>query len=160
MADQGPRVTSRHPSDRVIKIVNPVLKAILRSPAHRALSKHLMILTVTGRKTGRTYDVVVARQDVDGGVVVLGGAPWGRNLRGGAPVRMLVGGRQRAGFAELGENPRHVAETFHEVMVRQGGVKAARMLGLAVQGSQTPSVEEIMPAVTDRNVVRIRYTDA
>jgi hypothetical protein len=41
------------PPARLFKLVNPVLKAVLRSPLHRRLSKSLALLTFTGRTSGR-----------------------------------------------------------------------------------------------------------
>ena len=43
----------RMPPARLFKLVNPVLKAVLRSPLHRRLSKSLALLTFTGRTSGR-----------------------------------------------------------------------------------------------------------
>src|SRR2546421_3998594 len=40
----------------------PILVALLKSPLHRLASKNLMLLTVTGRKSGRTYRLPVDRK--------------------------------------------------------------------------------------------------
>ena len=86
-------------------LVNPVVRGILRSPLHRLLSGSLMLVTFTGRRSGRrrTNPVGYAR---DGeALIVLVGWPerksWWRNLRGGAPVTVVVRGRPLAGRAEV-----------------------------------------------------------
>jgi hypothetical protein len=43
--------------ERVITIINPLVKAGLRSPLHRLLlSRRIMLITVTGRKSGRVLN--------------------------------------------------------------------------------------------------------
>ena len=37
------------------RAVNPLVGAVLRSPAHGLLSSHLALITVTGRRSGRTF---------------------------------------------------------------------------------------------------------
>lgn len=94
----SPAVQDARPPRNVIRFVNPVMKALLRSPLHRLLSKNLMLLTVTGRKTGRVYTVPVGRHEsADGSFVLSAGGNWRHNLRGGADVRITLDGQERAG---------------------------------------------------------------
>ena len=67
-------------------VFNPVVRAVLRSPAHRLLSGSLLLLEVTGRRSGRRYALPVAYA-VDGAeLVVVVGQPatktWWRNFDG------------------------------------------------------------------------------
>jgi hypothetical protein len=48
-----PAVTIRRVPDRLIKLGDPVVRAILRSPLHGIMSGSTLLLSVTGRKTGR-----------------------------------------------------------------------------------------------------------
>ena len=56
-----PAVEDAPPPKAVLRLLNPLLAALLRSPLHRLASKNLMLLTVTGRKSGRTYTLPVGR---------------------------------------------------------------------------------------------------
>src|SRR5215218_8339765 len=49
------RVPSRAPFLAMNRIVNPALKAILRSPIHGLASGRLALITYTGRRSGREY---------------------------------------------------------------------------------------------------------
>jgi hypothetical protein len=86
------------------RIGNPAVRLLLRSPLHRVASGRLALITVTGRRTGRTYTIPVAYRH-DGDVVTIGvGWPerkrWWRNLTGdGAPVDLLLHGQRRSGHA-------------------------------------------------------------
>ncbi len=90
---------------RAIRVFNPIVVAILRSPAHRLLSGALLLLTVTGRRSGRkfTFPVMYA-PDGDDLLVFVGmheEKQWWRNLRGGAQVTARVRGHEEARDAEL-----------------------------------------------------------
>ena len=86
------------------RLGNPGIRLLLSSPLHRLASGRLALITVTGRRSGRTFTFPVSYRLV-GDVVTIGvGWPerkaWWRNLRGeGAPVRMRIRGADRSGHA-------------------------------------------------------------
>ncbi len=78
-----------------------------------------MLLTVTGRKTGRAYTVPVGRHESgDGSLVLSAGGNWRYNLRGGADVRVTLDGRERAAHAVLEEDPDRAAQAFKTLLER------------------------------------------
>jgi hypothetical protein len=86
--------------------LNVVLRSLLRSPLHGLVSGRLVLLTVTGRRSGREYTFPVGfSEDPGAGSVTIGvGWPsrkrWWRNLRGdGAAVRLRLRGAERTGWA-------------------------------------------------------------
>jgi hypothetical protein len=88
----------------VNKAVNPCVRGLLRSPAHGLVSGHLALLTVTGRRSGRTFTFPVAyRVDGDHRVTLNVDWPerklWWRNLLGGARVELRLAGVRRTGMA-------------------------------------------------------------
>ena len=144
------------PPRNVIRIVNPVVNALLRSPLHRLLGKNLMLLTVTGRKTGRTYTVPVGRHESrDGTFVLSASGNWRHNLRGGAAVRLTLDGRERAAHAVLEEDPERAAEAF-KTMLDQAGPRA---LGVKVNVDRSPTIAEIRPVLARRTVAYLHLTD-
>lgn len=64
-----------------------------------------MVLHITGRRTGRRYDIPVGYHDIDGQRTVVTSAGWRRNLRGGADVEVTLRGRRRHARAALVEDP-------------------------------------------------------
>jgi hypothetical protein len=80
---------------------NRVIKLILSSPAHGMLSDRLMILTVTGRRTGKRRSFPVAyKQDGDKLHLHIDWPEkkvWWRNLIGGAPVTVRLRNQVRHG---------------------------------------------------------------
>ena len=91
--------------DTVLSRLNPLVVGLLRSPLHALLSPGLLLLTVTGRKTGRGYTIPVGYQrDGDDLLVMVSEArrkQWWRNYQEPGPVSVRLRGADRAGRAEL-----------------------------------------------------------
>ncbi len=77
-------------------VINPMMRVLLRSPLHCMLSGSLMLISFTGRKSGRRYTTPVRYVRVDGAVRCFTSAEnlWWRNLRGGATVSLLIAGKE------------------------------------------------------------------
>jgi deazaflavin-dependent oxidoreductase (nitroreductase family) len=93
---------------RMMRRVNKVMRPVLGLPFPTTLSTRLMLLTHTGRRTGRRY-----RQPVsyvrDGDVLLTpGGGSWTRNLRDGEPVTIRLRGRDVSARPELVGDPDEV----------------------------------------------------
>jgi deazaflavin-dependent oxidoreductase (nitroreductase family) len=115
-----------------------------------------MLLTVTGRKTGRTYTVPVGRYESDDGTFVLSaGGNWRHNLHGGADVRVLLDGRERAGHAVLEEDLDRAAEAFKVLLDRAG----PRSLAVKVNVDHSPTADEIKPVLEHRGVAYLQLSD-
>lgn len=149
-----PPVEPGQPPRSVLRVLNPLLSALLRSPVHRLFGGEYMLLTVTGRKTGRSYTIPVGRHESGGAFVVYAAGRWRHNLSGGADVRLTVDRRELTGYAELEEDPSRVAEAYKE-RLDELGIKKARRLGLKVNIDRSPSADEIRPAITGRAVATI-----
>jgi deazaflavin-dependent oxidoreductase (nitroreductase family) len=85
--------------------LNSFVTAILRSPLHWLLSPGLMLITVTGRKTGRRYTIPVGyHRAADAVIVIVGEAPsktWWRNYRDAGPIELRLRGKVLHGQAEV-----------------------------------------------------------
>ena len=87
----------------VNKAINPIVRTLLRSPAHGLVSGHLALITVTGRRSGRRYTFPVGYHR-DGDHVTVGidwpeRKRWWRNLLDEAPVELRLAGERRTGTA-------------------------------------------------------------
>jgi deazaflavin-dependent oxidoreductase (nitroreductase family) len=81
---------------RAQNVANAVVRTLLHTPGiSRGVGKRLVIINVTGRKTGRRYSIPVAYTRHDGDLLV--GTPfgWARNMRTGEPVEIVLQGRRR-----------------------------------------------------------------
>lgn len=76
-------------------IINPVMRFLLRSPAHGLLSDSLMLITFTGRKSGKQFTTPVRYIQTGDTVRCFTASEnqWWRNLRSGARVTLLIKGQ-------------------------------------------------------------------
>ena len=103
-AMSDPESRSHAPFAVFNRVGNPAVRLLLRSPLHGVLSRGLALITVTGRRTGRSYTIPVGYRRSGDRVTIVVGWPerkrWWRNLRGaGAPVRLRIRGEEMAGHA-------------------------------------------------------------
>jgi hypothetical protein len=87
-------------------IINPMMRMLLKSPLHSFLSGSLMLITFTGRKSGRQFTTPV-RYVRDGKTIrcfTSAENKWWRNLRGGADVVLRTEGRDAPYHAVAIEN--------------------------------------------------------
>jgi hypothetical protein len=90
---------------RIMRAVNVPMRAALSLPFATPLSRNLMLISYTGRKSGKAY-----RQPVsyvrDGDVLLTpGGGRWTLNLADGRPTRIRLRGRDAPARPELVTDP-------------------------------------------------------
>ena len=73
----------------VVRYFTPFMRLVLGSRAHRMMSGRLMLLSFTGRRTGRSYTTPVSYVREGTNLLVPGGGTWWKNLTSGtARVRL------------------------------------------------------------------------
>lgn len=100
------------------KFINPILKLVLRSPLHGLVSRNLMLITFTGRKSHHIYTTPVEYQRVGDTIMVLSrkGRAWWKNLQGGVPVTVNVHGQELRGQAEIvPADEQIIKQVFHQM---------------------------------------------
>ncbi len=149
MSSEGPAVERAIPPAVVTRVGNPVLRWLLTGPRRsRRVGQDLLLLHVTGRRTGRVYSTPVAyHRDPDGSLLVLTSSTWRVNLRGGpTPVEVTLLGQRRAATALLEEDPFAVAEVYQRRIGEIGLSAAGRRLGIRIRTDRAPTYEELVDA--------------
>jgi hypothetical protein len=83
-----------------MRAMNAVPRLVLRSPLHSLMDGKVLLLGFVGRRSGRRCTTPMSYVRVGDEVLMTTEAPWWKNLAGGAPVEVRLGGRSRRGFAE------------------------------------------------------------
>ena len=133
--------------------LNRTMKLILRSPVHGMVSKNILLITFTGRKSGKTYTTPVSYSQHGNQVYVFTHATWWKNLRGGAEVGLLLKRRPVTALAEPDLDTKSVEARMHTYLRHVPG--AARPLGIRMQNG-TANAEDISRTARDRLFVRLR----
>jgi hypothetical protein len=137
------------PPPILVKMGNPLVRMLLGSPLHRVLDDSFLVLHLTGRKTGRRYDIPVGYMDMEGKLAVVTVARWRVNLRGGADVEVTRHGCLRPMHALLDEDPASVAVSYQAMIDRIGPKKAQRQLGVLLPGGRVPTALELKDAACE-----------
>jgi len=111
------------------------------------VGEHLLLLHLSGRKTGRRIDVPVAYRDApDGRLLVLTSSLWRVNLRERPEVEVTLRGRRLPARAELVEDVDAVAQVYRALIAEQGHAKAGRRMGIRINVDRVPTHEELVEA--------------
>jgi hypothetical protein len=134
---------------------NDFMAWVLRSPFHGILSNGMLLITVTGRKTGRKFTFPVGYYPEGEYLWVLTSRDrtWWRNLQGGAEVGLLMKRKPVTAFAqpELEEKAveARIPEYLHHVP------QASKPMDIRMENGE-PNVEDIARTAKDRLFVRIK----
>ena len=141
---------------RLYRALNAVVRLLLRSRLHGLLSGKVMLLTVSGRRSGRSYVVPVSYLR-DGGIIrCFTGADWSgwwKNLRGGAVVTARVRGRDLRGYARAATGGDEVCDRLGRFLRESPG--SAGRYGILLDADGRPDAESLKAAVGSGRVVMV-----
>lgn len=80
--------------------VNQAIKFILRSPFHGILSKNFLLITFTGRKSGKVFTTPVSYSQDGDTLYIFSHAAWWKNLRPDTPIILRLRGKDVQGLPE------------------------------------------------------------
>ena len=111
---------------RIMRAINVPMRAALSLPFATPLSANLMLISYTGRKSGKTY-----RQPVsyvrDGDVLLTpGGGRWTLNLAGGQQAGIRLRGRDQSARPELVTDPAELEQLL--AVITEKNPRAARFI--------------------------------
>lgn len=132
-------VTDARPPLVLVRVLSPVLRAVLATPLGRVLPG-IAVLRFPGRRTGRSYRVVVGWYDRARTPTVVTPAPWRVNFASpdGLVAEVRQGGRTRPMRGTLDAEPAAVAERLNAIL--DGGTPAQRLGLRMAQGHRfTPA---------------------
>jgi deazaflavin-dependent oxidoreductase (nitroreductase family) len=133
---------------------NPIMKSLLRSPLHSLVSKNMMLMTYTGRKSGKSYTTPM-------NYFILGESlyttstrerVWWRNLRGGAEVTLQLQGKEVPAWAESIEEQSEVAQYLGSMF--EVNPRLARYMDVRIDPDGTPKLEDVSRLAQERIMVR------
>ena len=135
--------------------INSAMKLMLRSPVHGIVGKTVLLITFTGRKSGKTYTTPVSYSQDGDQVTIFTHADWWKNLRNGAPITLRIQGRELQGLPEpVAEDKQAVAAglTAHLRKVPSD----ARYYGVTFDDHRSPRAKEVEKAAQTVVMIRVR----
>jgi hypothetical protein len=130
----------------MVDAVNPLVRWLATSRFHGLVDGSLAVLHVTGRRTGRRYDIPVGYLRLGDRLLVTTQHRWRTNLRGRTDLDVTLGGVRRTVHLRLDEDPQSVARTYRRVVDAYGWPEAARRLALSTGSGTAPSQDQLAAA--------------
>jgi len=133
---------------------NPIIKWLLRSPLHFFISKNMMLMTYTGRKSGKTYTTPISYLAIGEALYTISARErvWWRNLRGGADVILRLRGEERSARVESIEDQTEVVNNL--TLYLSTAPKLARYMNVQINSDGLPSPEDITKLAQGKIIVR------
>lgn len=128
------RPLARRIQARVFRVLNVPMRTILGLPVPTPLGGRLMLVYLTGRKTGRRYRQPVSYVRDGDALLTPGGGRWKLNLIEGQRVRIRLRGRDIQAVPEVVFDPEHVAELLAVMAERSPMVKRFVAIPQAAEG--------------------------
>ena len=134
---------------------NDFMAWVLRSPLHGMLSNGMMLITITGRKTGKTYTTPVGYYMEDGTMWVITSRErtWWKNLQGGAKVDLLLKRKPVTGIADVDLDKKSVEVRMVEYL--RHVPQAAKPMKIRMEDGK-PNQEDVVTTAKDRLFVKIK----
>jgi deazaflavin-dependent oxidoreductase (nitroreductase family) len=139
----------------MLSIGNFFISLLLRSPLHKLLSNAFLVITLRGRKSGRTISTPV-NYWADGNTLIIASKHdrmWWKNLRGGADVRVRLRGKNCAARALAVESPAEVADGLRRMFASRPGF--AKMYGVRLAENGLVREEDLLRIANPSVLIRI-----
>ncbi|MCV6984980.1 hypothetical protein H7H78_05830 [Mycobacterium shinjukuense] len=158
MTKQSYAVEIGHPPSVLLRAINPTLRFMLGTPLAGPLGRQLMVLSFTGRKTGRRFSLPVSAHVIDNDLYALASAGWKHNFRGGAPAWVVYDGKKIAMSGELIQDRDVLSDLYLRCAQSYGAKRAQRMMGLKFRDKRIPTREEFGEAVDRLKLAAVKLT--
>jgi deazaflavin-dependent oxidoreductase (nitroreductase family) len=136
-------------------MLNRTMKFMLRSPLHGVVSKSILLITFTGRKTGKTYTTPVSYSQTDDQVYIFTHANWWKNLHPDTPIGLHIRGRRLQGLPETIVEDKNAVAAGLTAHLRQVPFDA-RFYEVALDDNGNPDLADVEKAVETVVMIRVQ----
>ena len=142
------------------RVLNPMVRALLRSPLHSLISHNTMLIHYRGRRSGRSFVLPVSYAREGDELIAFAGreSKWWRNLKDGPVVELRVAGRTLRARASVETEARDDPGRPHNLP--DSCPRDAMPAGVKLEADGTPNQADVEAAIEGRAAVRLRLLDA
>lgn len=139
---------------------NTLMMWLLRSPFHGIIDKDSMLVTVTGKKSGKAYTTPVnySREQDMLTVISQRDRTWWRNLRGGRPVKIHLRGQDLSALGTAVEDDAGVTANLTTYL--QKNPQLVKYFSVTLDSNGQPKTEEVAQSAKNRVIVQIKLGES
>jgi deazaflavin-dependent oxidoreductase (nitroreductase family) len=137
------------------RISNFFVKTLLNSPLHPLMGRNTALITVTGRKTGRSICTPINTITLEDALTVISmrKRTWWRNLREGRTGFLHQAGKTFPVHADVVETPEKVITWLEKYFTQYPGY--AKFFGIDSGPDGTPIPQELEHLAAERVIIRL-----
>jgi hypothetical protein len=138
--------------------MNNVMAWLIKSPFHSLVSKNMLLITVTGRKSGKLISTPTAylREGNILWIISQRSSKWWRNLRSGANAMVVLDGKSVQGHGSVIEDEHAVAQRLFDNF--KTDAKRAKFAQVRIDENGLPSFEDCERTAKKMLAVKIELT--
>ena len=139
---------------------NKIMIGLLESPLHSFLSKNMLVITYTGRKSGKAFSLPVnylLDDGLEGGLLYTASQKdrvWWRNLRAGKPISLRLRGQDVKAIPTVIEDQAGVRQLFERYFELSPGLARYFQVELDEQGKA--SAADLDACARDRVMITFK----
>lgn len=148
-------------SIRLLRRLNPLVGALLRSPLHGLASGELLLLTYVGAKTGIRRTLPLSYVETGGRLYLCTrSSAWWRNLRGGRPVELWLRGRRITATPVVVDVASPEALVAFRAFLTANPKTGEMLYHVATDADRRPREDDLRREVSRSVVMRMDLVDA
>lgn len=137
--------TTTHTPRKPPKFLNSIMKFLLRTPFAGPLGSQLVLLSFTGRKSGKTFTIPLGFAKRENTVVLFTDHTWYKNLIDNPSVTLRLQGKELKGRAEIVHDDKELIAKELEAFVKERP-NAARAYSITLDANKQPNLESVQRA--------------
>lgn len=144
---------------RLFAFVNPIVVALARSILYRLVSRQVVVLDFSGRRSGRRYTIPVTYLRRDGEILCMTerNGIWWRNLQGGVPVQLTLNGRSVSTTSQVEiDNNQQIAAALRLFCLRSR--ISAYFAGVGFDSDGEPKSADLVRAAEQHVLITLTLT--
>ena len=121
-------------------LANRIARGLLSTPlVNRAVGRWLVTVYFVGRKSGRRFSLPVSYMSYEGSLLIGTPFSWGRNLRTGVPVEVLLKGKRRPADVQAFTDEATVVDLFGKMAQDNRQFASFNKIGMDADGNPDPN---------------------
>jgi hypothetical protein len=149
----SPMIERVKPPKWAVRLSSPLMRSL--AARSKTMSKFMVVLHFTGRRTGKEYQVPIGYRTEAGRLMTLSNDLWRLNFEGGRDLEVTYLRKRQPARATLETDAEALADFYVDQLEEMGAKKVAADLGMRINLDRVPTREEWIEALEREGMNRL-----